>query len=227
MLKVYKKDRIILLTTHYMDEADILGDRIAIMAKGKISCVGSSIFLKSKFGVGYNLTLVKSSTEQSDTILPYIRSQLGEKVTKQSEIQSEMTLQIPHEYDSKFAKFFERLDQDLTKLQIRSYGISITTLEEVFLKVGHLDDPLKIDVLSPLAIKHEDLKSQKMDLEKQNRQTDNFNLKDNIKDLDESFFNNLSAVIYRRFSNYRRNKKAIFNEAIIPAIIMVFGVSIS
>ena len=74
MLKVYKKDRIILLTTHYMDEADILGDRIAIMAKGKISCVGSSIFLKSKFGVGYNLTLVKSSTEQSDTILPYIRS---------------------------------------------------------------------------------------------------------------------------------------------------------
>jgi len=59
------------------------------------------------------------------------------------------------------------------------------------------------------------------------KKTDNFNLKDNINDLDESFFNNLSAVIYRRFSNYRRNKKAIFNEAIIPAIIMVFGVSIS
>jgi len=52
-------------------------------------------------------------------------------------------------------------------------------------------------------------------------------MKDNIKDLDDSFFNNLSAVIYRRFSNYRRNKKAIFNEAIIPAIIMVFGVTIS
>jgi ATP-binding cassette subfamily A (ABC1) protein 3 len=32
MLKEYKKDRIILLTTHYMDEADILGDRIGIMA---------------------------------------------------------------------------------------------------------------------------------------------------------------------------------------------------
>ena len=158
MLKSQKKDRIILLTTHYMDEADILGDRIAIMAKGKISCVGSSIFLKSKFGVGYNLTLVKSNTEQSDTILPYLRSQLGDKVTKQSEIQSEMTVQIPHEYDNKFAKFFERFDQELSKLKIRSYGISITTLEEVFLKVGHLDDPLKIDIISPLAIKHEDLK---------------------------------------------------------------------
>ena len=34
MLKAYKSDRIIILTTHYMDEADILGDRIGIMAKG-------------------------------------------------------------------------------------------------------------------------------------------------------------------------------------------------
>ena len=34
MLKEYKKDRIIILTTHYMDEADVLGDRIGIMCKG-------------------------------------------------------------------------------------------------------------------------------------------------------------------------------------------------
>jgi ATP-binding cassette subfamily A (ABC1) protein 3 len=34
MLKEYKKDRIILLTTHYMDEADILGDRIGVMTQG-------------------------------------------------------------------------------------------------------------------------------------------------------------------------------------------------
>lgn len=74
MLKSQKKDRIILLTTHYMDEADILGDRIAIMAKGKVSCCGSSIFLKNKFGVGYNLTIVKSSNNQNDSILPFLRS---------------------------------------------------------------------------------------------------------------------------------------------------------
>ncbi len=34
MLKNYKNNRIIILTTHYMDEADILGDRIGIMSKG-------------------------------------------------------------------------------------------------------------------------------------------------------------------------------------------------
>jgi ATP-binding cassette subfamily A (ABC1) protein 3 len=36
MLKKNKKDKIIIMTTHYMDEADILGDRIAIMSEGKI-----------------------------------------------------------------------------------------------------------------------------------------------------------------------------------------------
>ena len=42
-----------------MDEADFLGDRVAIMASGKLVCSGSSMFLKKKYGVGYHLTLVK------------------------------------------------------------------------------------------------------------------------------------------------------------------------
>ena len=39
------------LTTHFMDEADYLGDRIAIMGEGKLICCGSSLFLKNKYGV--------------------------------------------------------------------------------------------------------------------------------------------------------------------------------
>lgn len=51
--------RTILLSTHHMDEADILGDRIAIISHGKLCCVGSSLFLKTQLGTGYYLTLVK------------------------------------------------------------------------------------------------------------------------------------------------------------------------
>jgi ATP-binding cassette, subfamily A (ABC1), member 3 len=72
MLKEYKKDRIILLTTHYMDEADILGDRIAIMKSGRVQALGSSIFLKSTFGAGYNLVIVKKDTQNNTVILPYM-----------------------------------------------------------------------------------------------------------------------------------------------------------
>lgn len=50
--------QVILLTTHFMDEADILADRKAVISKGQLRCVGSSLFLKNKFGIGYHLTLV-------------------------------------------------------------------------------------------------------------------------------------------------------------------------
>jgi ABC-type multidrug transport system ATPase subunit len=46
-----------------MDEADYLGDRIAIMAHGKVQCCGSSLFLKSKYGVGYTFTVSKAVTQ--------------------------------------------------------------------------------------------------------------------------------------------------------------------
>jgi ABC-type multidrug transport system ATPase subunit len=63
MLKKNKAGKIVILTTHYMDEADILGDRIAIMAEGDVQCTGSSLFLKNRYGVGYNLTIAKTSRE--------------------------------------------------------------------------------------------------------------------------------------------------------------------
>jgi ATP-binding cassette subfamily A (ABC1) protein 3 len=57
LIKSFKKDRIIILTTHYMDEADELGDRIAIMSKGQLKCCGSSLFLKQKYGLGFILDI--------------------------------------------------------------------------------------------------------------------------------------------------------------------------
>ena len=37
----------------------------------------------------------------------------------------------------KFKTFFEEFDKNLDNLGLSSYGISVTTLEEVFLRVGH------------------------------------------------------------------------------------------
>ena len=51
LLNKHKQNRTMLLTTHFMDEADLLGDRIAIMAEGKLLCSGSSLFLKSRYGI--------------------------------------------------------------------------------------------------------------------------------------------------------------------------------
>ena len=55
---------------------------------------------------------------------------------KLSEIAREITFQIPVEYAPKFKQFFHDFDLSLSRLGVASYGISITTLEEVFLAVG-------------------------------------------------------------------------------------------
>nr|AAI68468.1 Zgc:172302 protein [Danio rerio] len=59
LLLKYREGRTIILSTHYMDEADLLGDRIAIISQGKLCCCGTPLFLKARLGTGYYLTLVK------------------------------------------------------------------------------------------------------------------------------------------------------------------------
>ena len=49
-----------------MDEADVLGDRIGIMQNGKLVTVGSSLFLKKRYGVGYKFTLEKAKGKEVD-----------------------------------------------------------------------------------------------------------------------------------------------------------------
>ena len=50
LLQEEKERRTILFTTHFMEEADVLGDRIAILSYGRLQCYGSGMFLKSVYG---------------------------------------------------------------------------------------------------------------------------------------------------------------------------------
>lgn len=82
------------------------------------------------------MTMEKTSRFSNQSIQPYLENHLGEDCVKLSEIAREITFQIPVEYSPQFKKFFHDFDTNLDKLGVASYGISITTLEEVFLAVG-------------------------------------------------------------------------------------------
>lgn len=73
MLKQYKQNRVIILTTHYMDEAEVLGDRIGIMAQGKLVCLGSQLFLTGRYGVGDNLIIQKYAGTDTDALVEEFR----------------------------------------------------------------------------------------------------------------------------------------------------------
>ena len=53
-----KKGKVFILTTHQMEEADVLADRIAIIVDGEVRCIGTPLFLKNHYGQGYRLGLV-------------------------------------------------------------------------------------------------------------------------------------------------------------------------
>jgi len=106
LLKAYKNDRIIILTTHFMDEADYLGDRIGIMGEGRLLCCGSSPFLKNKFGVGYSITFTKQSPEtDSAPIISIIKKHVpGAEIL--SNIATDLSIQLPLINVSSFPAMF-------------------------------------------------------------------------------------------------------------------------
>ena len=131
LLKRSRQNRTIILTTHFMDEADTLGDRIAIMAEGQVCCCGSSMFLKKRYGAGYTLTAVKKD-DDSANIKGIVEKAVADSNIV-SDVGTELSFQLPESASGKFASLFRQLDRADVK-----YGISVTTLEEVFLKVAEL-----------------------------------------------------------------------------------------
>uniref|UniRef100_A0A5F8GHN2 ABC transporter domain-containing protein n=1 Tax=Monodelphis domestica TaxID=13616 RepID=A0A5F8GHN2_MONDO len=132
LLQKQKSRRTILLTTHHMDEADLLGDRIAIMAKGGLQCCGSSLFLKKKYGAGYRLIMVKEPQCQIKKVSQLI-NQFVPNATLESNVGAELSFILPKEDAHKFEDLFTELENKRKSLGIASFGTSVTTMEEVFL----------------------------------------------------------------------------------------------
>ncbi|XP_065775338.1 ATP-binding cassette sub-family A member 17-like [Muntiacus reevesi] len=139
LLQQHKSDRTILLTTHFMDEADLLGDRIAIMAKGELQCCGSPLFLKEKYGAGYYITLVRKPHCDTEKISLLIYQHIPYAVF-QSSIGEELTFILPKESMHRFEALFTDLELRQEELGIASFGASVTTMEEIFIRVNKLMD---------------------------------------------------------------------------------------
>ncbi|CAF4498656.1 unnamed protein product [Rotaria socialis] len=153
----HRTGRTILLTTHYLDEADTLSDRIAIIHQGRLLCSGSSMFLKKRFGKGYSLTVdlklkVQNKikvveSKQFKDLNTFILQEIPD-ATLREQIGSEVTYSLKHEQRQKFERLFKQIEVNKERLAIGNYGLSDTTLEEVFLWVTELADQGKMDELN-------------------------------------------------------------------------------
>eukprot|EP00095_Tigriopus_kingsejongensis_P011912 maker-scaffold111_size354240-snap-gene-2.29 protein:Tk11912 transcript:maker-scaffold111_size354240-snap-gene-2.29-mRNA-1 annotation:"atp-binding cassette sub-family a member 3" len=137
LLQEEKKHRTILLTTHFMEEADVLGDRIVIMSSGQVKCSGSPMFLKKEFGHGYTLTMSRGRSNDVGNTLELIRRFVPEADIK-GHATGELIVQLPDDQSSQFAELFASLDQYKERLDISNFGLAVTTMEDVFLRVGKM-----------------------------------------------------------------------------------------
>ena len=70
--------RTLVLTTHHLDEAEILADRVAIMAGGKLLACGKSEYIKENFGEGYTLELtILNDRIQKNDIIDLVKKELS------------------------------------------------------------------------------------------------------------------------------------------------------
>lgn len=80
------------------------------------------------------MIIVKKDRNENKKLEEFVLNNVPNS-SKVSEISSEATFLLPKESAQYFAEFFKKLDEELNRLDISSYGVSMTTLEEVFLKV--------------------------------------------------------------------------------------------
>ncbi|KAH9599654.1 ABC transporter-like [Trypanosoma melophagium] len=147
LLKRMSEFHTILLTTHYMDEADLLGHRIGIMNEGRLQCSGSSIFLKSRLGLGYSITISFMPHADvnliSDIVFHFVDE--GELLSVNG---CEASYRLPCSQVDRFGDLIDAIDVSKDSNGIRGYNLSATTLEEVFLRVSikpiekNDDDPI-------------------------------------------------------------------------------------
>eukprot|EP00878_Enallax_costatus_P019215 GHUV01020268.1.p1 GENE.GHUV01020268.1~~GHUV01020268.1.p1 ORF type:complete len:1409 (+),score=442.81 GHUV01020268.1:441-4229(+) len=201
VIRSRRSSSVIVLTTHSMEEADLLCDNIHIMAEGRLVASGTPLTLKAQYGVGYTLTVVlqkaarmanpnlttshrhsrscssssigfsreggtglglgatlnpvsgsasslvaaaaagggsqqsQQSSAAVEALLQVIRDHVPSAVLL-SAAGAEVSVRLPKEESAAFPAVLRSLDAEADVLGVASYGLSVTTLEEVFLAIA-------------------------------------------------------------------------------------------
>merc|ERR1712065_90929 len=77
MIEEQKKDRVIILTTHSMEEADVLAPKISVLSRGRFCTIGTANYLKARYGTGTRITIIPDETPRArQQILDFVAENL-------------------------------------------------------------------------------------------------------------------------------------------------------
>ena len=224
ILKRQCEGKIIILTTHYMEEASVLGQRIGIINAGHMKCLGSPLFLIEKYGKYMSLNVLKDDNADNKKIVDFVSS-LAENVEYEI-LSEEIMFRIPVKDDDNeekklrkkvdIPKFFQQLDENIKELSIKSYSASMPTLEDVFLNVA-AEDSKKNNIQNKNELTVE---------EENDKILFNSNLKEDYSQKSK-FKNDFYICMKRRYLITKRDVKGFLMEIFCPIVLVLFGLLIS
>nr|QNH67856.1 ATP-binding cassette transporter subfamily A member 1-like protein X2 [Brachionus rotundiformis] len=263
LLLKYKRGRTLIITTHHLDEAEILSDRVVIVANGELVSYGTLDFLKKKFSNGYYLTLAKKSVARSE-MDPDSRSQetlsldfkrdriniqnldeiqetnvdgtaMGSMLDMQDELIynfvtsriekailvdnncSEITFSIPYtcETNGTYKEIFNQIEENMTQLGIQNIGLSDTSLEEIFIKLVKMTSANNQSISDSKNLTNEQIVKFS--------QLNNYRLESKVC----LFFQQMFALITKRFHRTRRNVKGFVAETVLPIVFVCLALFVA
>ena len=124
-----KIGKTVLLTTQFLEEADFLADKIAILNAGELQTFGSPTELKRRFGVGYSLKVTKATISEEE-LTAIIHESLPEAYIKRDR-EDLVEYILPFSGVDRYPQFFERLET----LPGIEFGLEMNSLEDVFFAI--------------------------------------------------------------------------------------------
>ena len=130
-----KKDRAVIVTTHAMEEADVLGDRVAMMVGGELCCIGTPVHLKQKYGVGYRITLTTDMETQGELHEAVMARLPSARLASAAAGSVVYTASPAHVQEMRsLIEFLER--EGAERRLVREWGVTQSTLDDVFVNVS-------------------------------------------------------------------------------------------
>ncbi|KAL7385149.1 hypothetical protein ABVT39_016568 [Epinephelus coioides] len=237
----HKKNRTVIMSTHHLDEAEVLSDRIAFLERGGLKCCGSPFYLKDKLGQGYKLTLTKKvqnlDSEPMDNaeMKAFIQAHVPEARLKEAQ-GGDLVYSLPpftSSNASSYRSLLTALDSNLDALQLGGYGISDTTLEEVFLQLTHGSTVVGGED-GPLSISETISDTDSIDSFPSDSSGSIYNFGDKIKLTGSSVvrgmalaWQQMAAMLIKRFHHSRRDWKGLISQILLPVLFIVFAMGLS
>ena len=128
-----KQSKCIILTTHALEEAEALCDRVGIMTLGLMRTLGTPTQLRLQFDQGYKFMLAVDSVANEAGATAFAMTLLPGAAVRDS-INGVVTFDVP-KANVVMSRLFEQMEANKERLHIKDWGLSHTTLEEVFLKI--------------------------------------------------------------------------------------------